>query len=60
VLAESHLAIHTWPEIGKTTLDIYVCNYSKDNTDSASRALETIISYLNPDSSDRHIINRGK
>lgn len=24
VLAESHLAIHTWPETGDVTLDVYV------------------------------------
>lgn len=38
VLAESHLAIHTWPEIGGVTLDVYVCNYSADNS-VAARAL---------------------
>ena len=31
VLAESHLAIHTWPELGSVTLDVYVCNYTQDN-----------------------------
>ena len=31
LLAESHLAIHTWPETGNVTLDVYVCNFSDDN-----------------------------
>ena len=26
LLAESHLAVHTWPELGAVTLDVYVCN----------------------------------
>ena len=26
LLAESHLAIHTWPEAGFVTVDVYVCN----------------------------------
>ena len=40
VLAESHLAIHTWPEIAAVTLDVYVCNFSDDNSQRA-RALFT-------------------
>jgi S-adenosylmethionine decarboxylase len=32
VLAESHLAIHTWPERAGATLDVYVCNVSADNS----------------------------
>ena len=39
ILAESHLAIHTWPEIGFVTLDVYVCNYTTDNTAKAERAV---------------------
>lgn len=38
LLAESHLAIHTWPELGGVTLDVYVCNYGVDNS-SKARAL---------------------
>ena len=32
LLAESHLAIHTWPELAYVALDVYVCDYSADNT----------------------------
>jgi hypothetical protein len=31
LLAESHLAVHTWPELGAVTMDVYVCNFSGDN-----------------------------
>ncbi len=25
VLAESHISVHTWPELGLSTLDVYMC-----------------------------------
>ncbi len=30
VLAESHLSIHTWPEIGTATIDVYTCGSATD------------------------------
>ena len=30
LLAESHLAVHTWPELGAVTLDVYVCNLQSE------------------------------
>src|SRR6478752_5931827 len=38
LLEESHACIHTWPELGSVTLDVYVCSFSKDNR-AAARAL---------------------
>ena len=32
LLAESHVAVHTWPELGAATLDVYVCNLGADNS----------------------------
>ncbi|NUP87252.1 MAG: adenosylmethionine decarboxylase, partial [Burkholderiaceae bacterium] len=37
LLAESHLAVHTWPELDAVTLDVYVCNYGRDNSERARR-----------------------
>jgi S-adenosylmethionine decarboxylase len=43
VLAESHLAIHTWPETMSVSLDVYVCNYGSDNRDKARRLFDALL-----------------
>ena len=30
VIAESHLAIHTWPELGYAAIDVYTCGETTD------------------------------
>ena len=48
ILAESHLAIHTWPEREGATLDIYVCNVTGDNSPRAEKLYALLIAALNP------------
>lgn len=48
VLAESHLAIHTWPERAGATLDIYVCNVTTDNSRKAERLYAELLVALKP------------
>ena len=48
VLAESHLAIHTWPERNGATLDVYVCNVSADNSTRAEQLSAALIAALKP------------
>ena len=50
LLAESHLAVHSWPERRSVTLDVYVCNFSTDNSAKAEQALETLIDAFDPGS----------
>lgn len=59
VLAESHLAIHTWPESGNVTLDVYVCNYSRDNSDRARLVYQRVIDALCPEEEIVHQVVRG-
>ena len=59
VLAESHLAIHTWPEKQGLTLDVYVCNYSDDNSAKARKLFEAIVDYFQPAEIARHEVDRG-
>lgn len=37
ILAESHVAFHSWPEYGYTSLDVFVCNFTKNNSTGAVR-----------------------
>ncbi len=60
VLAESHLAVHTWPEHSGLTLDVYVCNYSADNSAKARRLFDAIVAYFQPREAARHEIDRGE
>lgn len=60
VLAESHLAIHTWPECQGLTLDVYVCNYSADNSAKARKLSDLLIEYFQPREVIKHEVKRGE
>ena len=60
VLAESHLAIHTWPEIAAVTLDIYVCNFSGDNSARAHALFDEVVAVFNPARTNRQAVERGR
>ena len=60
VLAESHLAIHTWPERDGATLDVYVCNYTSDNTDKAEAVYTALERALRPGDVMVERIQRGR
>ena len=59
LLAESHLAVHTWPELGCVTADVYVCNVGADNSARAEALLSALIAAFAPASVERHAIERG-
>lgn len=59
VLAESHIAIHTWPESGMVTLDIFVCNYSGDNSHRAEQLYASLKSLFAPEREQLHRLQRG-
>jgi S-adenosylmethionine decarboxylase proenzyme len=60
VLAESHLAVHTWPELRAVTLDIYVCNYRQDNTERVQMLYEFLHDAFLPQRVETQRILRGK
>ena len=59
LLAESHLAVHTWPEIAAATLDVYVCNRGVDNSAKARALLAALIEAFAPRQVERHALTRG-
>ena len=59
LLAESHLAVHTWPELGSVTLDIYVCNYGGDNSAKAQALFDRLTDAFDPAHCVRHDLQRG-
>lgn len=58
VLAESHLAIHTWPELNSVTLDVYVCNYTQDNSAKADYVVRELMALFDPAEHVRHDVPR--
>jgi S-adenosylmethionine decarboxylase proenzyme len=59
LLAESHLAIHTWPECAFVTVDVYVCNLNTDNTAKAERVFRALEAALKPRRTKFQVIHRG-
>jgi len=59
LLAESHLAVHTWPELSAVTLDVYVCNFGGDNTARAESLFAALTSAFAPADVQRQALRRG-
>lgn len=59
LLAESHLAIHTWPERRGVTLDVYVCNFTGDNDAKAKQLFNTLLMAFRPGQQVVNELRRG-
>ncbi len=59
VLAESHIAFHTWPEFGYVSLNVFTCNYTKDNDDNAKGLFDEIATIFQPTEIDKQIVVRN-
>ncbi|WP_428421557.1 adenosylmethionine decarboxylase [Methylibium sp.] len=59
LLAESHLAVHTWPELDAVTLDIYVCHRHADNSARAEAVIAQLLDAFAPRHTERQALHRG-
>lgn len=59
LLAESHLCVHTWPELRGVTLDVYVCNFGGNHSAKAQALLDALLALFQPQHSVRNTLHRG-
>jgi len=59
LLVESHLAVHTWPELRSVTADVYVCNVGTDNTARAEAVMARLVEAFRPASRKVERVRRG-
>ena len=59
LLVESHLAVHTWPELASVTADVYVCNVGADNSARAEAVLASLMEAFGPREPRIQRVQRG-
>jgi S-adenosylmethionine decarboxylase len=57
-LTESHLSVHTWPEFGKATFDIFLSNFMQVNNGTCETIAASIQEYFGGKVSQIHRIQR--
>lgn len=57
ILAESHLAIHTYPECSRSVLvELTVCDHLRDNRRRAAQLAEALVALFQPDETRGEIL----
>ncbi len=57
-LTESHLSVHTWPEFGKVTFDIFLSNFLQVNNGTCEEMAKSIHEHFGGTITQIHRINR--
>ncbi|MGL5890187.1 MAG: S-adenosylmethionine decarboxylase [Bacteroidia bacterium] len=57
-LTESHISIHTWPEFGHATFDVFLSNFSRNNDETVAALASSIAVYFEATLTNIHQIKR--
>ncbi|MBX0290601.1 S-adenosylmethionine decarboxylase [Hymenobacter sp. HSC-4F20] len=57
-LTESHLSIHTWPEHGLATFDVFLSNFRRDNADRARELYAATLAFFGGEEQSRTEVRR--
>lgn len=57
-LTESHISIHTWPEYGLCTCDVFLSNFSKNNDAITTAIMEQVQLFFETTHHESHTIRR--
>ncbi|UYZ64960.1 S-adenosylmethionine decarboxylase family protein [Hymenobacter weizhouensis] len=57
-LTESHLSIHTWPEHGLATFDVFLSNFRRDNADRARQLYQATLAFFGGQEQSRTEVRR--
>ena len=58
VLAESHMSVHTWPERGYVSVDVYVCSYTVDNRPQGRELYRLLVDLFKPGTENTKFVER--
>jgi len=58
ILAECHLAVHTWPEKRFVTLDVFVYDMHCDSLAKAHRLFDTLVAAFEPEEKRYYAVER--
>lgn len=57
-LTESHLSIHTWPEYGLATFDVFLSNFKHNNSNKVKNIFESVKLFFDAEIESYHLIER--
>ncbi|RAJ80014.1 S-adenosylmethionine decarboxylase [Chitinophaga dinghuensis] len=57
-LTESHISIHTWPEYGLCTCDVFLSNFRKDNDHTTQSIMAAIHDFFETQRHESHTLRR--